>query len=198
MRAVLDTPFRDVAAGQLCFRTDAPVQPSLAVLRLPALGGTLELHLLGASHQALLRTDQVEVTELVACGAGAPGLPARDHRVVGPLACRFQARILSGAAGHAAALRHRYQDAPDALVGAFPGSSDALTVLAAEVSRHRCRWRTWHVYPQTDEVAMTTTTVTTAPVVAPPAPANPPAVAAGLGARPSAVLGRPLVEGDGS
>lgn len=164
MRTVIDTPFRDVAAGQLCFRTDAPAQPSLAVLRLPALGGTLELHLLGASHQALLHTGHVAVSELVACGVGDPGLPDRDHRVVGPLSCRFDAEIRPGAAARAAALRLRYDDDPHALVGAFPGSIDALTVLAAEAGPDRCTWRTWHVYPQTDEVAMTTTTVTvTAP-----------------------------------
>lgn len=160
MRARLEVPFRDVAADQLCFRTEAAPLPSLGTLRLPALGGELALHLLGASHQALLRTDEAEVAELVACGVGDPGLPAELHRRVGPLACRFDARVERGATVAAARLRARYAEDGHALVGEFPGSPDALTVLAARVEADACTWRTWHVYPQTDEVAVTTTTVT--------------------------------------
>lgn len=161
MRADLDIAFRDVAADQLCFRTDAPPLPALAALRVETLGGWLELHLLGASHQAILRAHGVTVNELVACGMGTPGLPAQVQRAVGPLSCRFEAHIRSGgAAEHATRLRTRFGDDAAALVGEFPGSPDALTVLVAEARPDRCRWRTWHVYPQSDQVAITTTVVT--------------------------------------
>lgn len=164
MLEVLDTAFRDVAADRLCFRTEssAPARlPSLAVLRIAALGGDLELHLLGASHRVVLHTDRATVAELVACGVGQPGLPATHRRKVGPLLCRFQAHVRTrDTADEATRLRHRYGTDANALVGEFPGSSDALTVLAATVGPDRCAWRTWHVYPQSAQVVVTHTTVT--------------------------------------
>lgn len=156
----LPTAFRDVAVDELCFRTDGPVRPALAVLRAEALGGELELRLLGASHQALLRVDDQVLSELVACGVGAPGLPSSDHRTVGPLRCGFESEVRTGgAAATARRLRDRFADDPTALVGEFPGAPDALTVLSASASADRCTWHTWHVYPQCDQVAVTATTV---------------------------------------
>jgi hypothetical protein len=51
-------------------------------------------------------------------------------------------------------LRRRAQ-APDALAGIFPGSPDALTVLAGREVAGGWTWSSWHVYPAAGEVVRT-------------------------------------------
>ncbi|MGK5557944.1 DUF2617 family protein, partial [Actinomadura kijaniata] len=48
----------------------------------------------------------------------------------------------------------------DALVGVFPGSPHAVTALAVDPAApasgpDALGWRTWHTYPQTQEIVMT-------------------------------------------
>jgi len=155
----LDTPYADTTAADLSFALGLPEQAALHVLPVPGAG--LELRLLGASHQVVLAGRCVET---VACLPGrTPHLPATvDDPVAG---YRFTARVRrltpAGMAGEVAALKARLTDDPRALVGVFPGSPDAVTALAARVDTGSgvVGWDTWHVYPQTGELVVTSTEV---------------------------------------
>jgi hypothetical protein len=137
----LDTPYADTTAADLRFALDLPELPALATLTLDTgPHRRLELRLLGASHQVVLHTPAGRLTETVAClPAAADGLP---RRLVRPdYAFRAEIRRLRGT------LNAR------ALAGEFPGSPDALTVIAAEGTT----WWTVHAYPQSGEIVRTRT-----------------------------------------
>lgn len=158
-------------------------------LDLPG-GCRLRLRLLGASHQVLLhpptltgtaptgRTASAHsatppgggaavaaLTETVACLPGRrPDLPASVHEPAAGY--RFTATVLrpqsGGLSSRVAALRADLADDPYALVGVFPGDPDAVTALAVapDPAGVAVRWRTWHAYPQTNELVLTETVVT--------------------------------------
>ena len=60
-----------------------------------------------------------------------------------------------------AGLRADLADDPYALVGVFPGDADAVTALAVrtDLPHGSLGWRTWHAYPQTNELVLTETVV---------------------------------------
>lgn len=159
----LHVPFLDAAADQLVWQLGAPPQPALATARID-LGdgaGWLDVRLLGASHQVLVRRgsgpDGVRCSELVACVPGAAGaLPAAAVHRVDELEYRFASTVRGAApddlADLAAELRGRAGEAT-VLMGSFPGSPHAVTAVEALVSG----WCTWHLYPQTGEVVETAT-----------------------------------------
>jgi hypothetical protein len=149
----LATPYADTTAADLCFALGLPAQPALHVLSIDVGNATtLELRLLGASHQVRVN----DLSETVACLPDRPpSLPSTvDHG-----GYRFTARVhrLAPAAfaRTVAALQARAADDHRALVGVFPGSAQAVTILAA----HRKGWRTWHAYPQSGELVETATEV---------------------------------------
>lgn len=161
----LDVPFLDTAADQLVWQLGEPPREALADLRVD-LGGerTLDLRLLGASHQVLVHDGRSTVcSELVACRPGAPGaLPPTAVRRVADLDYRFASSVRRASAAEmdatAADLRSR-APGPMMLVGSFPGSPHAVT--AVEVVD--AGWRTWHLYPRTGEIVTTTTTLEVRP-----------------------------------
>lgn len=164
----LDTPYADTAAASLSFLLGGEPLPALDTLVVPDVAGpgsSLELRLLGASHQALLDTAAGRCAEVVACLPGAaPGLPSEVDTTVVGLPYRFQARIDTyGPADFRAVvadLKQRYSDNPRALIGVFPGAPDAVTALVAlPANGGAVGWKTWHAYPQTGEVAVTRTSV---------------------------------------
>ena len=163
MFVTLDAPYADTTAADLSFALGLPEQPALHVLDLTLARAELRLRLLGASHQVALRTPEHSLVETVAC---LPGQPARLPPVVEEqtLGYRFTARIRRLDAGEmsnqVARLRERLADDPHALVGAFPGSPDAVTALwAGSAGAGMIGWRTWHAYPQTGELVETETGV---------------------------------------
>jgi hypothetical protein len=130
--------------------------------RVASPEGDLDLRVLGASHQAVLDTPVGRCSEIVACRPGAPaGLPAEVVEELPGLRYTFRARVrqLSAEelAAAAARLRARLCGHLRAIVGVFPGNTDALTALQAEPERGGIGWRTWHVYPQTGELVLTKT-----------------------------------------
>jgi hypothetical protein len=156
----LAVPFADTrAAGLSWWLGDAPAP--LATLRLDEPGGRIELRLLGASHQVVASAGAGQVAEVVACRPGpvAP-LPGSAARAIDGGSYRFASRTTSydesGLRRVAASLRRRHEIDPRSLVGVFPGSRDALTVLTARAVRAGWVWRTWHVYPGSGEVVRTT------------------------------------------
>jgi hypothetical protein len=175
VEAQLVVPFRDTAADDLVWRLGESRRPALAVLELEVAATRLELRLLGYSHQVVLTgydavgeagADPASVlSEVVACGTGAPGLPPVADRVIAGWDYRFRAtthslapeRFRSRVDGLVALLAGR----PDAIVGRFPGSPHAVTALLAGPGRGGCgvRWRTWHAYPQDGRLVSTATAV---------------------------------------
>lgn len=163
----LDVPFLDAAADQLVWRLGAPPQPALATMVVElGTGRFLEVRLLGASHQVLVRdgaSGAVRCSELVACVPDLGGdLPPTAVRRVDDLEYRFASevrRVDVETLGQVAAdLRGRATEV-SLLVGSFPGSPHAVT--AVEVVDDG--WRTWHLYPQTGEVVTTTTSLAVRP-----------------------------------
>ncbi|MGW5672428.1 DUF2617 family protein [Micromonospora sp. NPDC003776] len=157
----LDAPYVDTRAADLSLSLGGPERPALHVRELTLPGGLrLRLRLLGASHQVILG----DLTETVACLPGRPPhLPDTLHDE--SAGYRFTATVLrpagDGLRTRVAALRAELADDPYALVGVFPGDVDAITALAVRPQPPvgSVAWRTWHAYPQTNELVLTETVV---------------------------------------
>ena len=154
----LAVPFVDTSAAALSWWLgDGPVP--LARVQLAGAAGVLELQLLGASHRIVATAGGVEVPEVVACGSGGQRLPQQHEAVHGSGRYRFMSTTTSyddrGTARVARDLRRRWAGDPQALVGAFPGSPHALTVLTGRAVRGGWSWASWHVYPSSREVVRT-------------------------------------------
>jgi hypothetical protein len=155
----LDTAYADTTAADLRFALGLPPQPALRTMTVTVPAGIVELRLLGASHQ--IRFGDVDETLACLPAVTAP-MPASFERP----GYRFTATVrhLPPAAFEAAVveLRDRADAGGHVLAGAFPGDRNALTVLAARAIPGGAAWWTAHAYPQTGELVMTETTVTTA------------------------------------
>lgn len=166
MHTLLDVPFVDTTPDDLTFTLQHDVLPALAAVTVrTALAGTavtLELRLLGASHQAVLHVGAGcdggytgTLVETLACLPGRPAhLPGRVEDAVGPLDYAFTTRPVTiedraALSRRVAPVRARAAASPHGLVGAFPGDPDAVTVLLAEPAADRLAWTTWHAYPGT-------------------------------------------------
>ncbi|GAA2420696.1 DUF2617 family protein [Actinomadura vinacea] len=158
MLTSLDTPYADSRADALSFALGLARLDALAVLTVPAVP-SVELRLLGASHQVLVGS----FCETVAClPGGHDPLPGRFRTTTGGWDYDFTATTVAHD-GDAAfrrtvdELRDRLADRTDALTGTFPGSPHAVTALAiaAGTPPGELGWRTWHAYPQTREIVMT-------------------------------------------
>jgi hypothetical protein len=159
-------PYAATTAADLCFALDLAEQPALSCLALDvAPGCRLQLRLLGASHQVVLDTPAGRLTETVACLPSAPaGLPDQVTSAALPAATRYTFRAgiqrLPAAAlrSEINRLRGHFADTT-VLAGLFPGSPDALTLIAAGNSSYGTAWWTVHAYPQSGELVRTATTV---------------------------------------
>lgn len=157
----LDVPYLDASAEGLVWQLDAPLQPALAHRTVECGSWTLDLHLLGASHQVVLRAaDGARCSELVACRPGVAGhLPSAVIEDRGGIRYGFRSSVASLApddlAARADELVARLAPRGDALIGAFPGSPHAVTAIEATGAG----WRTWHVYPQAGQIVATETMV---------------------------------------
>lgn len=159
MLTSLAVPFVDARASALSWWLGDDAPSPLATLTVAGPSGSLELRLLGASHHVVATAGTSRCPEVVACGASDAPLPASHDGAVGDADYRFRstttaydpARLTRVANG----LRRRWTDAPDALVGVFPGSPDALTVLHGRPLARGWTWSSWHVYPEAGEVVRT-------------------------------------------
>ncbi|MGC5410348.1 DUF2617 family protein, partial [Streptomyces sp. DT225] len=71
MLTTLHTAYSDTRAADLAWALGREPLPALAVLDLELAGATLQLRLLGASHQVLLEEEQGSCSETVACMPGS-------------------------------------------------------------------------------------------------------------------------------
>ena len=159
MRARIETPFADSRAADLSLAYGLRPLPALGTHRVTLGGVTLELRVLGASHQIVLG----EFSETVACLPDRPGaLPATSRRTVGDYDVRFEASC-SRPDDFASAVSRIVAECdadPHSLVAEFPGSPLAVTALSARAVPGGVRWETWHAYPQAGELVWTSSVVT--------------------------------------
>jgi uncharacterized protein DUF2617 len=142
----LDVPFIDARAADLTLTLGSPPEPALEVLR----AGTVELRLLGSSHQALI-DGGATLSETVACRPGGAGALPAQTRDAG---YTFQARVdrLTPDDYARRAQQIIAAVAGGGLVAVFPGPADAFTALRLSPGPS---WDTWHGYPQTGELVHT-------------------------------------------
>lgn len=161
----LAVAYRDACAADLGLFLDLPGQEALLARRVDAHGWSVELRILGASHQVLAtRGDVLACSETLACRPDdAPGdvcLPRRHHQPGHDVDYAFASRteLLDPAE-----FRHRVDDLVDSLPGTthalcarFPGDARATTGLHLESTGiDELRWSGWHSYPATGEVVTT-------------------------------------------
>lgn len=160
MHAELTTAYSDTRADALGWYLGLrPLRP-LALRPLDLGDVRLELRLLGASHQVLVRSRHGMCSETVAClGGQRTPLPARaaqcvdgwdyeftslaEHLAVD----RFEARVRS--------LIAEVEAHPGGIIGAYPGSPYAVTAIVAERRDGVLGWSTWHTYPQERRIVST-------------------------------------------
>lgn len=164
----LKVAFRDVRADALALSFDPQPGPALGVATVTAGCWQVQLRVLGASHQVLAAHEGLAVSETVACGvAGRVPLPPTASVSRGPVTQRFSSRVrrLNPAALEATARRLVTLLGPDpaAIVAVFPGSPAAVTAARVVAAGGGARWRTWHCYPETGELATTAGEVTGCP-----------------------------------
>lgn len=164
MLTTLSTPYTDTRAGDLAWALGREPLPALATRELELDGASVQLRLLGASHQVLLEEDGGSCSETVAClpGSSTP-LPLGVSKRVGDWEYEFAARVekLSpgGFAGRAQELLALVSEHPHGLAGTFPGSPHAFTALLVQRHPGHVHWRTWHSYPQEGALVATRTRV---------------------------------------
>jgi hypothetical protein len=158
VRKTIDTRFADSRAADLSLAYGLRPLPALGTHTVTLGGLTVELRVLGASHQVVLG----DWSETVACLPDRPGaLPAREEQVVGDYVVRFEARCERPADFGASVSRviASCEADPNALVAEFPGSPLAVTALSASPSADGVAWETWHAYPQAGELVYTKSVV---------------------------------------
>jgi hypothetical protein len=161
----LPVPYRDASARDLGLFLDLPAQPALVTRRVDLGRWSVELRILGASHQVLVTSDGVTVcSETVACHLvptpTSAALPSRQRRRTPDADHTFEARIHRLELD---ALRLRVGELADGLAGTpsvcarFPGDELATTGLRLTVTGRddELTWSGWHSYPKTSEVVTT-------------------------------------------
>jgi len=160
MLTTLRTSYTDTRAGDLAWCLGGPEQPALAALDMDFAPLSLQLRLLGASHQVVLRRGEERWSETVACMPGRRSpLPARvaEHRQGWDyeFAARIEQLPVHSFAARAQELLALVEHHPYGLAGVFPGDPSAFTALLAGGSGERVHWRTWHAYPQEGRLVCT-------------------------------------------
>lgn len=156
----LAVPPADVCGTALRLALNAPAPTPLASFALAhPRGGTLTLGVLGASHVVTVAHSNSRFSEEISCTAPSTstGLPRHaDHpgyRMRARTGMLDQCRLRTLATW----LRTNCATRSGWVGGAFPGDDAALTVLAARPAGCGWRWRTWHLYPDTDGGTVVTT-----------------------------------------
>lgn len=164
MLTTINTTFTDTRAGDLTWSLECGPQPALATLDLELADSSVQLRVLGASHQVLLSGSRGGCAETVACLAGDnPPLPLGVSRRLGRFDYEFAAHVetLSAGsfAGRAQELLALVAEHPHGLAALFPGDPNAFTALLAQRQDGQVHWRTWHSYPQERRLVATRTRV---------------------------------------
>ncbi len=154
----LDVAFIDTRPDDLVWALGLPAQPALAVLDIERHGFSVQLRLLGFSHQVLVDDGRDRISETVACLEGQKHLPASAHDP----RYRFTSRCQDLGADFefdVQCLADELSASPDALAGVFPGHHLAMTgIQITSLSETQVTWQTWHAYPQVTALVTTHST----------------------------------------
>lgn len=164
MLTTIQTTYSDTKTDDLAWELGREALPSLATLDLELGGASVQLRVLGASHQVLLDCADSRCSETVACipGSSTP-LPLGVSKRLDGLDYEFAARVETltpgSFAGRAQELLALVAEHPHGLAGTFPGTPYAFTALLAQRLGGQVHWRTWHAYPQERRLVATRTRV---------------------------------------
>jgi hypothetical protein len=157
MQAILAVPYSDTSADQLSLSFDQPLLPALSTVRCRFGEVDVTLRLLGASHQVSATTQDDEIVETLACIPGLRGeLPSKLQTARVSFRARTERHTVQSLAALGAGVSSQ-ATGPHALIGHYPGSPDAFTAIIAADLGDQVRWDTWHAYPQTGDVVITST-----------------------------------------
>jgi hypothetical protein len=164
--AELPVLYRDACAGDLGLSLDLPAQPALVTRQVELGRWSVELRILGASHQVLIARDgEALCSETVAChldpDPSRPVLPNQLRRAAPGADYTFECRIERLEPSR---FRRRVDELLASLAGAvsalcarFPGDELATTGLRLETTGagEELSWSGWHSYPRSGEVVTT-------------------------------------------
>jgi len=152
----LEAPFADVRASDLSLAIGLEAQPALRTLEVAVAGLTVELRLLGCSHQALLRAPGRSWSETVACRPGVSGrLPEQRTERCAFGTYVFRAHVERLECERAMAIARSAAADPLGLAGVFGRPAGAFTALKLRERPGEVAWTTWHAYPQSEELVVT-------------------------------------------
>ena len=171
--AELPVAYTDTSATALGFSLTAPPQEPLARADGEVAGLPVSLRLLGASHQVLVGQHPQRHGQLLETVACLPEVTSDLPSSFQESGYYFNARtetmdgeaLAAAVAGIVAEVDDHHARGLPALLGRFPGSPLALTAIVAGPgtddpgSEVLITWRTWHTYPQTGEVVMTSSSL---------------------------------------
>ena len=164
--ALLPVAYADTRANELSYALDLPSQPALRTHAV-ALGAlTVELRILGYSHQVVVtgRDGRVVLTETVARLSGSEGSGAlpeaheESRPTMNSVTLRYSVATSVSPLSALAGIEELMLDLDGAergILGVFPGHPHAFTGLLAGPAESGARWRSWHAYPATDELVST-------------------------------------------
>ena len=169
--ARLSVTYADTCADELSFALGLARQPALRVLESEVAGLSVELRILGYSHQVLIGEGSpvALLSETVARLPGADrgaartaALPARHEAWCEAAGGTYRYSMSSSITALDAdpagieAMMADLDGAPDAVLGVFPGHPHAFTGLrAGEAAPGGVEWRSWHAYPGAGELVRT-------------------------------------------
>lgn len=165
----LDGAFVDTRAADLALTLEADDQPALAIRFGRLATFDVELRLLGASHQVVVKGAGPTLRETVAC------LPGIDPFLPSQWACDDYSFRAGVTVHDEQALRtfvdrlgdgiRTANDGSLGLIGSYPGQPLAVTAVRAtlDAALPILHWETWHTYPQSGEIVYTTSTLADPP-----------------------------------
>ena len=167
----LDVGYCDTRAEDLGWSLELEPQPALAVRDVAGPGRLVQLRLLGASHQVVVRAgdgsgspapDSIPVClETLAC------IPDRTHPVppetrvaLGPWRYTFESHVRRhGPAEFTGLLDGIERAALSGILGRYPGAPGAVTAISLRGEGPVLHWSTWHTYPQQGVIVTTHSTL---------------------------------------
>ena len=167
----LEVGYCDTRAEDLGWSLDLEPQPALATRELDRDGFRIELRLLGASHQVVIRTEDQTVDRTssipVVCLETLACLPGRTHPVptetvvpLGPWRYTFGSHYRRpDPAEFARLLAGIERESASGILGRYPGEPGAVTAIALRGDGPVLCWSTWHTYPQQGVIVTTHSTL---------------------------------------
>ena len=159
----LDVGYCDTRAEDLGWSLGLEPQPALAVRDLAWAGFLIQLRLLGASHQVVVRAvgaPPVCLETLACIPARTVPVPAETTAVLGPWRYSFD----SGTRRHDPAefdalVGGIERAARSGILGRYPGAPNAVTAISLRREDRALHWSTWHTYPQQGAIVTTHSTL---------------------------------------